>query len=87
MAKPKLTPQTPGEPLPDEITQAPEAETDQQPDQPTTTEADPAVEEAPAVVVTALAPGELPDADSIDPTQIERSVLTKQGWVVPHKAG
>lgn len=87
MAKPKLTPQTPGEPLPDETTQAPEAGAEPQPDQPTTTEAAPDVVEAPAVVETAAAPGELPDADSIDPTQIEREVLTKQGWVVPYKAG
>lgn len=26
---------------------------------------------------------ELPNADDIDPTNISRSVLTKQGWVCP----
>jgi hypothetical protein len=41
-----------------------------------------AVIEVPAVV--AAVPGELPDESEIDPSAIERSVLTKQGWVVPH---
>lgn len=27
--------------------------------------------------------GGLPDAKDIDPTKIERKILTKQGWVVP----
>lgn len=81
MAKPKLTPQTPGEPVqdPDELT-SPAAEADQ----PTTTETAEAVTDAPAVV--ASAPGELPDESEIDPAAIERQVLSKQGWVVPHKA-
>lgn len=87
MAKPKLTPQTPGEPLPEENTQAPEAETEQQTDQPETTEAAPAVVDAPVEVVEqAKAPGDLPDESEIDPATITRDVLTKQGWVVPHKA-
>jgi hypothetical protein len=88
MAKPKLTPQTPGEPVQDpaELT-IPAAEAEAaapEADQPTTTETVEAVTEAPAVV--AAAPGELPDESEIDPAAIERPVLTKQGWVVPHKA-
>ena len=63
MAKPKLTPQTPGEPLPEDA-QAPEAE---------------ATEAAPTS-------GELLDQDEIDPATLDRPVLSKQGWVLPHKA-
>lgn len=78
MAKPKLTPQTPGEPVEGENT-APEAE------QPTTTEtteavADPVVELVPVVAPVA---GGLPDESEIDPSAIERPVLSKQGWVMP----
>lgn len=82
MAKPKLTPQTPGEPVEGENT-APEAE------QPTTTETSEAASETESPVadpVPAVASGELPDESEIDPTAIERPVLSKQGWVVPHKA-
>ena len=28
-------------------------------------------------------PGELPDAAEVDPAQLNRAVLTKQGWVLP----
>lgn len=90
MAKSKLTPQTPGEPLPEETTPAPEAAAEQTPDQPTTTETAPAADAAPdaaadvADVVTPAKPlGELPDQSEIDPASITRPVLSKQGWVVP----
>lgn len=86
MAKSKLTPQTPGEHLPEEVTQAPEAAAPEA-EQPTTTETAPAAQEVPAVVETAPASGELPDQSEIDPSAIERPVLSKQGWVLPHKAG
>lgn len=36
-----------------------------------------------AVYVEHDIPGELPDADDIDPTKITRAVLTQQGWVMP----
>lgn len=81
MAKPKLTPQTPGEPLPEENTQAPEAEAPQA-DQPTTTETAPAADAAPEAP---QASGELPDQSEIDPAKIERPVMSKQGWIVPSK--
>lgn len=77
MAKPKLTPQTPGE-LPDESELTnPEVEADQPV---ATTETN---MEASEPVTSAPAPGELPDESEIDPAAIERPVLSRQGWVVP----
>jgi len=34
-----------------------------------------------------IEPTDLPDQSEVDPGMIEHPVLTKQGWVVPHKAG
>lgn len=95
MATRKLTPQTPGEPIPEpETTEqhameteqpaAPAADTPADPEQqPTTTEtAAPAADPAPVV---ARHPGELPHAAEIDPKTLKQPVLTQQGYVVPEK--
>lgn len=80
MAKPKMTPQTPGEPVPGpENTQAPDV-LDTDPTQTTeTVQTEPNVESPVAVEAT-------PDESEIDPAAIDRPVLSQQGWVVPHKA-
>ena len=65
--RPKLTPQTPCNPLHEPPPRS-EAET----------------EAAPAEMP--IEPTDLPDQSEIDPGLIEQPLLTKQGWVVPHKA-
>lgn len=91
MAKPKLTPQTPGEPVQDpaELTSpAAEAEAAVVDQPPTTETANPAAEAAPEVAADAPVAdaGGLPDADTIDPATLKRPVMTKQGWLCPPSA-
>lgn len=88
--KPQTTPakaratRVPGEDKPKEevVVAAPE---------PVVAAAAPAPEEAKPEAKTAKAkpeakaPGELPDQSEIDPTKIDRAVMSKQGWVVPNK--
>lgn len=91
MAK-TLTPQTPGEAAQEPVEAAPAVDDGEKV---TVSKSEltalmarvNALEARPPVQNRAAQQENLPDQDSVDPTKIERPVLTKQGWVVPAKFG